>query len=162
MNIRTFSLCLPAVCALLAAPGAFAQDAVSNEATQEIQVDRDARVLKDQIDAARRHDVDTTDTALVFTNNGRMRARILCLGFDHNGNTVGRAVTALPKLGLRYILASDLSMGADFIGSVQCSSPGHVTGSAVFLAPGAITALQVKQGEHAGQIRIRFPVVASY
>lgn len=102
----------------------------------------------------------TYDTALVFSNTARAGARVICKGFDDRGRPVGRAATFVPGLGLRYLLASDLSDGDAVLGQVQCATHGRVVGSAFLLGGSAgITGAPAKQADHDGAIRIRFPVV---
>ena len=75
---------------------------------------------------------------------------------------IGRTATAVPANGLRYIRASDLANGRDFIGSARCWTGGDIIATAVFLAPGAVTSLDVEQHRHPLKGRVRFPLVASY
>ncbi len=124
-------------------------------------IERDAADLAVDL-APRDVDRDVADTALVFTNLGD-DARVLCVGFDKAGDPVGRAWVKVPRLGLRYLLASDLSNGADFVGHVQCASPGTVRGSAVFLGAG-FSDLTVEQPRRPTPrlSRMRFLLVATY
>jgi len=123
-------------------------------------IDRDGAELIEEM-RVRPDDRDVADTALVFTNFSNQRQHILCVGFDKHGNAVGRVRVVVPRLGLRYVLASDLADDLDFIGSAQCGADASVKGTAVFLGPG-LTDLPVQQvqGERAG--RMRFPLVATY
>ncbi len=128
--------------------------------TDARDIDRDGTELMEEM-RVRPDDRDVADTALVFTNFSEQRQHILCVGFDKHGNALGRVRVVVPRLGLRYVLASDLSNGADFVGSAQCGAAASVKGTAIFLGPG-LTDLPVQQvqGERAG--RMRFPLVATY
>ena len=128
----------------------------------EVRVERTADELRSDVSDAVRHDIDTTDTALIFNAPGPNRAIVYCRSFDQDGRTLGRTATKIPARGLRYIRASDLANGHDFIGSAFCQAHGDVVASAVFIAPGAITNLTVEQAAVAGRARIQFPIVASY
>ena len=168
--------------AMLVAPTAFAQEQVekidppgldrpvrdrilkSDLADQLAEIDaveiaREVDTLPEEIEP-KPDDPDFADTALVFTNMGRRTAWVKCVGFNKNGAPVGRTRTRIPPLGLRYVLASDISDGADFVGQVQCSPLGQVVGSVVFIGP-AVTDLPVRNGR-IGHSRIRFPLVAHY
>jgi len=164
----TFLLAAPASTADARRNFEEATAALSSETTEPLdfsedrarEIDRDAADLPTVI-RPRPVDVDVVDTAMVFTNTSALDRRIVCVGLDKQGTPVGRVLVKLPALGLRYVLASDLSNGADFVGSAQCSSHSTVKGSAIFLGPG-ITDLSV--GNIAGRRigRIRFHVVATY
>ncbi len=154
-----FALC----CVLGTALAASAQDfavAIPADVDPGVEVRRDARELQAEV-RPRPVDRDVADTALVFTNLGREDHRVFCVGFDDEGRRVGRAWLKLPARGLRYLLASDLSRGKDFIGHAQCSGGRNVTGSLVFLGPD-LTDLPVLQPELGDAGRIRFPLVATY
>jgi hypothetical protein len=55
-----------------------------------------------------------------------------------------------------------LSGGADFIGSAVCASRTRVAASAIFLAPGSLTNLDVIQAGPWDDTKIRFPLIATY
>lgn len=125
----------------------------------EVDVDRDAGLLLDEIDAA--PDRDGLDTALVFSNQLDREVRVGCRAFGRDGQLLGRAGTGLPARGLRYLRASDLAPGGDFVGSVECLAGGRVLAEALLLAPGGITNLEVLQRARARSTRIEFPLVAN-
>lgn len=181
--LRTAILLVFAI-ALLCAPAAFAQldvdagegdvpdiespvrDRISKHDLRDeirdieiVTISREIDTLPTEIEP-QPEDPDLADTALVFTNMSRRNAGVVCVGFNKNGEPVGRTATRIPPLGLRYILASDISDGVDFIGQVQCSPHGRVVGSVVFIGP-AVTDLPVRNGK-LGKSRIRFPLVAHY
>ena len=91
-----------------------------------------------------------------------MSRTVSCVAIDGNGNILGRGYTVVPSNGLRYLRASDLSNGIDYVGSALCKADGRAEASAVFLAPSAITSLKVRQRGRRGGMLFRFPVVASY
>ena len=140
-------------------PLAAAQAQVSLDASTEParEIARDAATLETEL---RLPDRDRVDTALVFTNTGRERARVDCTAINRNGQRIGRIWLHVPPRGLRYALASDLSNGRHFVGSVECHAPSRVLGSAVLLAPLAMTDLRVQQLQGIGTIL--FPVAATY
>lgn len=156
-NARKLTTLGLTTCALLLAPPALAQVAVSVD--DGIEVDRDVDALVDDL-RPRDIDRDVADTALIFTNLGNTARRVRCVGFDKNGQPVGRVWLRVPALGLRYALASDLSNGVDFIGHAQCSSAVAVKGTAIFLGPG-LTDLPARNPSRVYG-RIRFPLVATY
>jgi hypothetical protein len=155
--IYTITLIAAAI-AWLSPPVASAQEDVA--ATIEwIEIDRDAVALQDEL-RVRDIDRDVADTALVFTNLGGLDARVRCVAFDRNGRPIGRAWVKLPSLGLRYVLASDISRNRDFIGHAQCGAPATVEGTAVFLGPGLTDLPSIQPTGNYG--RIRFPLVTTY
>jgi hypothetical protein len=126
-------------------------------------VSRDGGDLTVDVRVAVDRDTDVADTALVFTNTGDAAARVVCRAFDKNGQALGsRTGASVPARGLRYLRASDLSDGADFVGSAICAAGGPMLASGIFLAPGAMTDLDVHQRERRKHSRIRFPLVATY
>ncbi|MEE3329430.1 MAG: hypothetical protein VX246_01060 [Myxococcota bacterium] len=128
----------------------------------EVEIDRDADTLRDVI-RPRPKDVDVADTVLVFTNTGTQPARVGCAAYDRSGMAIGRARLVVPGNGLKFMTASDLSDGRDFIGQVVCSTQEHVLPSGIFLGPETeIENLNVRVGEHDYRTRIRFPLVATY
>jgi hypothetical protein len=182
-SLRTLLVLLAAV-GMLANPAAFAQEDTDNEDNRPPAIDRSnfVRISKDAlqnhldainvVDVAREidtlpdeieptpEDSDVADTALVFTNMSRSTSAVQCVAFNKNGRPIGRTRTVVPPLGLRYVLASDMSNGVDFVGQVQCAPRGRVIGSVVFIGP-AVTDLPVRNGK-LGKSRIRFPLVAHY
>ena len=123
---------------------------------------RDDAQLKVEMRDAMRHDTDVANTALVFNNTGNSEAVVYCRAFGPDGRALGRKVARIPKKGLRYLRASDLAGGADFIGSATCTTRVRVVASAVFLAPGVLTNLDVVQLGPWDDSTIRFPLIATY
>ena len=127
-----------------------------------VLLDRGSVDLLADLEDATHRDTDIADTALVFSNGSNRRTSVWCKAYDANGNILGRADTHVPANGLRYLRASDLAGGVDFVGSAMCWARGRIDGSVVFLAPSAITSLNVTQRVRRGVTHLRFPVVASY
>ena len=121
---------------LLWAPFAAAQEDASPAG---VEITRDAVELQDVLEP--RHDIDFTDSAVVFTNASHRTARVSCVGYNGNGRVVGRIWMKVPARGVRFALASDLSHDADFVGSAQCWTRSRVIGSAFLLRPGDVTDL---------------------
>ena len=125
-------------------------------------IDRGSVDLLADLEDSTHRDTDSADTALVFTNKGYTRGGVWCTAYDSDGDVVGRADTSVPGNGLRYLRASDLAGRVNFVGQASCWARGRVDGSAVFLAPSAVTSLKVVQHTRGRSTRIRFPVIASY
>ena len=143
---------------LLVATGAAAQEATSGSSPDgdRTQIERPAAELSDFID--RRHDDrDIVDTAMVFTNAGDPSI-VRCLARSGDGREVGRTWLKVPRQGLRFILASDIAHGVDFIGSVACSTHARVTGSAL-LVGAELTDLPTHRVALGGAVRLSFPLV---
>jgi len=159
-SVRFFVLALAAV--FLAAPS------VAQSGT-EVEVDRPELELRDAlVDPVDPADPDAVETALVFTSAGGPAA-VRCTARDYEGAFVGAIVVPVPAGGLRYVRASDLADGADFVGSAHCTSLGAVAGSAFLLGPRGATDLpatqyreRIRGRRHAQRHRLHFPVVASY
>ena len=148
-------------CSLGLAVSAGAQS-LTDESDPGVLLDRGADDLLADLEDSTHLDRDIADTALVFSNATDLPVVVKCAATDANGNILGRAHTHVPGNGLRYLRASDLAGGVDFVGSAVCKADGRADGSAVFLAPSAITSLKVKQRARRGVTLFRFPVVASY
>ncbi len=127
-----------------------------------VDVSRDEVQLRaDMADAIDRN-VAVANTALVFNNASPRDTLVVCVAYDANGDVLGRKAAKVPARGVRYLRASDLSDGADFVGSAICRARGYVVSSAVFLAPGAITKLDVVTRKGKRSTRARFPLIATY
>jgi hypothetical protein len=129
---------------------------------EEVDIGREEVQLRVDISDAIERDTDVANTALVFNNSGRIATVVYCTAYAGNGDVLGRGKTRVPARGVRYLRASDLSDGVDFVGSAVCKARGRVTATAVFLAPGAITDIDVKQSKRGRSTRMRFPLIASY
>ncbi len=109
----------------------------------------------------RRVDLDSVDTALVFNNTRWPWAIVKCAGYDDDGRFVGAARTRVPPNGLRFLLASDIAHGRDFVGSVICRASGRLLGSSLLIGA-ELTDLRVVQRGRQTWTVFRFPLVASY
>lgn len=150
--------------AVAASPSA-AQDLVANDAIVSDEIASDVpEISRDPSDLApdlRPIDEDVANTALVFTNWSGRDTAILCVAFSGEGRRIGRRWIKVPSNGTKYLLASDLSGGRDFVGNAQCSGEARIHGTAVFLGAG-FSDLPVSNVDHRGDGRIRFPLVATY
>ena len=127
------------------------------QAVDEVEIARELDTLPSDI--APPSDPDVADTVLLFTNFSSYRAAVKCIGFDRSGTPIGRSLTRIPALGVRYLLASDISNGLHYIGHVQCAKHGRVEGTAIFIGPGLTDLPVMNRGSKS---RIRFPFVAHY
>jgi hypothetical protein len=107
------------------------------------------------------------DTALVFSNPHAVAVSATCRGFDADGNAIGETTTSVPARGLRFLLASDVSLRTPFLGSVNCVL-GSVMNASGFLLGGAAGVTDVPahvriptRKDRDKTIVARFPVVAT-
>ncbi len=171
MQSTTLQVLLLLICSLGLASSAGAQtlatiaaDApeLTDESDPGLLLDRGSDELVADLEDSTHVDRDIADTALVFSNATGGRVVVRCMAIGGNGQVLGRARTVIPGNGLRYLRASDLSGGVDFVGSAVCRANGRTDGSVVFLARSAITSLDVKRRYRLGVTSFKFPVVASY
>ena len=153
--------------ALIAITTAFATlpisgNAASLAAAEDLgfEITRDATSLRDYV-SMHPVDPDRVNTALIFTNVGVNKTRVGCIAYNQHGTPIDRGWVRVAPNGMRFVLASEIAGGRDFVGNVKCKSAGRVIGSAVLLAPG-LTDLPVEQHQHAGNTHLRFPVIAAY
>lgn len=101
------------------------------------------------------------DTALVFSSLADVELRVVCRARNAQGVAVGDAAVRVPPHGVRFLLASDFSDGAAFLGQVRCASPRGIRGSGFARSANGVT--DVPSPEHrAGRgLLIHFPVVAT-
>lgn len=161
-------LAAPAAFALLAAStnviandAAIAADAVSLEPGDAVglEITRDASELQAMLKTT--PDIDVIDTALVFNNPRNHRTLVACVGYSANGRALGRAYTVVPANGVRFIRASDISNGRDFLGSASCKARARIIPASFIVGVGFSDApARVVNGWNASSMR--FPVVASY
>ena len=155
-----------AVCSLLftmssyAASGAAVADAVPIDGEGiGVEVTRLEPELMDMLKMDR--DIDVIDTALIFNNPRGKRTLVTCVGYSANGRALGRAFTVVPANGVRFIRASDISDGRDFLGSARCEARYRVVPSSFIVGVGFSDApARVVHGWD--NTSIRFPIVASY
>ena len=81
------------------------------------EIDRDGDALVKELDV-RPDDRDFTDTAIVASNRASGPGLVVCAAFNANGRPLGRAAMRVPGNGLRYLRASDVSNGIDYIGII--------------------------------------------
>ena len=159
-TLRIPLLGLALIGALSITSTASAQGVSAANELPEFDVDRDADALRDEI-RPRPKDVDVADTVMVFTNTTGARRQVRCVAYDRTGAPIGRTRTRIPGNGVRYILASDLSNGRDFVGHAVCNTAGLVIPSALLLGP-EIENLNTRIERFEGATRLRFPVIATY
>ncbi len=128
-------------------------------AVAEVEVSRDADELRA---ALRPHpDLDIVNTVLAFNNAFPARTAVRCAAYGINGHPLGRVKVKIPGNGLRFILASDLANGRDFVGSARCSSVGKIIPSAFIVGRG-LTDAPVKSTQGWPGTKMHFPVVVTY
>jgi len=77
-------------------------------------------------------DVDVVDTALVFNNPRNHKTLIAWVGYNANGRALGRAYTVVPANGVRFIRASDISNGRDYLGSASCKARARLIPASLY------------------------------
>lgn len=137
-------------------------DMAAAQQVEAVDIGREEVQLRADITDAIERDADVANTALVFNNSGRRATVVHCTAFSGNGELLGSGQMRVPAKGVKYLRASDLAGGVDFVGSAFCKSRGRVTATSVFLAPGSITDLHVKQYRRKRTTRMMFPLIASY
>jgi len=129
---------------------------------EPVDIDRNGDELRDLLVRPMEPDTDVFDTAVVISNPTPVRAAAVCVGFDHNGDVVGRVRVRVPAWGLRYFLTSDLGR-QDFLGIVECrSANGGAVGSAYLLGNGQIDNLPVSQAQLRNKNVITVPVTLNH
>ncbi len=127
------------------------------------------------------------DTALIFTNLGRVAAKVSMKAYDANGHPAGGMDLEVPGNGVAYVLASDFDNTPEptadterrFVGKVEALGRGNLTGTAVLIG-GPVTDLPVIVKPRAVPVapaptanttippvpeyvtQITFPIVAAY
>lgn len=125
----------------------------------EIEINHSDAVLKDTLRPHPDHDV--VDTALVFNNALSAPTIVHCVAYSANGNPLGRGRVKIEGRGLKFMRASDLANGRDYIGSVRCKARGKVLPSA-FIVGAVLTDTKAKAKFDWPGTRIIFPAVATY
>lgn len=126
----------------------------------EVEIDRISDQLRDVIRPDQR-DPDSTDSALVFNNPRRHVTWVYCVAYNGSGNPIGRTRLRVPGNGVRFVFASDMAAGQDFVGSATCAARSRVVPS-LFIVGGGLTDAKALVNHGWDQTRIRFPVVASF
>ena len=118
--------------------------------------------------ALEREKAPPVESRFMFVDIAALRAKQLRRGalarvdsenVDADGEPVGRVRVYIPGGGLRFVFASDFGHSVDFIGHVTCKTSPRVRGSAVLLAPHALTDLSAQHKRRLGTIL--FPVVVN-
>jgi hypothetical protein len=101
------------------------------------------------------------NTALVFSSLADVELRVVCRARNAQGEAIGHAALRVPAHGVRFLLASDFSDGAPFLGQVRCLSPRGIRGSGFARSANGVT--DVPSPEHKAKRGhlIHFPVVAT-
>ncbi len=137
---------------------------VQADDSDAVEIVRDGADLAVELDV--RPDRDTTDTAIVASSVGDANvdsAVVICRAFDANGQRIGIAKMQVPARGLRYLRASDITNGQDYVGQVRCTARPHtVAVTAYLVAPSGITDLKSRQHSHRGVSHTLVPVTASF
>lgn len=158
---KGFTICFGALMAAAIAAPVAAVETLSIEqiAVAEIEVNRGA----DELQAVLRPhpDRDIVNTVLVFNNTLRATTVVRCVAYGANGRPLGRVKVKIPGNGLRFVLASDLANGIDFIGSVRCSARGKVVPTAFIVGRGLTDTKAKARFDWAGTW-MRFPAVVTY
>ncbi|MCF6355170.1 MAG: hypothetical protein L3J26_08740 [Candidatus Polarisedimenticolaceae bacterium] len=160
---KDFAVCFGVLLAMaMAAPVAAIGEVQSIEqiAVDEVEVTRGA----DELQAVLRPhpDLDVVNTVLVFNNVLSATVVVRCVAYGVNGRPLGKInKVKIPGNGLRFILASDLANGRDFVGSTLCHSEGKIV-PAAFIAGRILTDTPAKTTHGWPGTKIRFPTVVTY
>ena len=134
----------------------------AEESALLVEIDRNGMDLRNELDV-RPDDRDTTDTAIVASNLSDRPARVTCTAFNANGKKLGSAGMRVPGKGLRYLRASDLANGVDYVGQVRCRTRNEsVQGSALLIGAGGVANLPVLQRSINGSKHIVATVTVSF
>lgn len=135
------------------------QTGMEESDVNEIEINHSDAELRDTLKPRPDHDV--TDTALIFKNALFTPTIVHCVAYSANGNPLGRARVKVPGNGLRFMTASDLAHGRDFIGSARCKARGKVLPSAFIVGAGFSDTTAKAKFDWPGT-RISFPAVITY
>lgn len=127
---------------ITAAPGAFANDAemaadavsLASGYSVGLKVTGDSTELQAML--KKTPDVDVVDTALVFNNPRNHKTLVAWVGYNANGRALGRAYTVVPANGVRFIRASDISNGRDYLGSASCKARARLIPASLYCGCG--------------------------
>ncbi len=159
---KNFTVCFGALLAMaMAAPVAAMEGVQSIEqiAVDEVEVNRGA----DELQAVLRPhpDRDVVNTVLAFNNAHRTEVVVRCVAYNANGRPLGKAWVKIPGNGLRFILASDIANGRDFVGSTRCHSAGKIV-PAAFIVGRVLSDTPANSTLGWGGTKMRFPTVVTY
>jgi hypothetical protein len=139
--------------ALLLAAAAGAQEVDPPDVTHDESALED--VLEEPIDAPH------VNTALVFSSLVDQETRVVCRARNAQGELVGTAGVRVPGHGVRFLLASDFSDGAPFLGQVHCLAPRGVRGTGFARSANGVTDVPSPELRRGKALLIHFPVVAT-
>jgi hypothetical protein len=112
-------------------------------------------LLEQPVDAPR------VNTALVFSSLADVELRVVCRARNAQGDAIGHAAVRVPAHGVRFLLASDFSDGAPFLGQVRCLSPRGIRGSGFTRSANGVTDVPSPEHKAKGGRLLYFPVVAT-
>jgi hypothetical protein len=101
------------------------------------------------------------NTALVFSSLVDHETRVVCRARNAQGEAVGAAAVRIPPDGVRFLLASDFSDGAPFVGQVRCLAPRGVRGSGFARSANGVTDVPSPEHRRGRALLIHFPIVAT-
>ena len=101
------------------------------------------------------------NTALVFSSLADVELRVVCRARNAQGVPIGHAAVRVPAHGVRFLLASDFSEGAPFLGQVRCLSPRGIRGSGFARSANGVTDVPSPELRARRGHLIHFPVVAT-
>lgn len=101
------------------------------------------------------------NTALVFSSLADVELRVVCRARNAQGEPLGDAAVRVPPHGVRFLLASDFSGGAPFLGQVRCASPRGIRGSGFTRTVNGVTGVPSPEHRAGRGLLIHFPVVAT-
>lgn len=101
------------------------------------------------------------NTALVFSSLADVELRVVCRARNAAGEAIGHAAVRVPAHGVRFLLASDFSDGAPFLGQVRCLSPRGIRGSGFARSANGVTDVPSPELKAGRGLLIHFPVVAT-
>ncbi len=159
---KNFAVCFGMLLAMaMAAPVAAIGEVQSIEqiAVDEVEVTRGA----DELQAVLRPhpDRDVVNTVLAFNNIHRTEVAVRCVAYNAHGRPLGKAWVKVPGNGLRFMLASDIANGRDFVGSTRCHSAGKIV-PAAFIVGRMLTDTPANASRGWGGTKMRFPTVLTY
>jgi len=146
-------LCLALAAAALLAAAAGAQEIDPPDVSPDESALED--VLEQPVDAPH------ANTALVFSSRADVELRVVCRARNAQGEAVGDAAVRVPPHGVRFLLASDFSDGAPFLGQVRCVSPRGIRGSGFARSANGVTDVPSPEHRAGHGLLIHFPVVAT-
>jgi hypothetical protein len=138
------------------------------EALAQVEVPDDRLGIVDIVEP--RPEVPLVNTALAFTNTGRLPVKVKLEAIRHTGEPAGEGEMEIPAGGLKYFFVSRLIRNSDlpFVGWVAARTSGHLHPTALLLGLGTTDLPAVQQPNNASvapstrRYTIIFPVTAAY